>query len=422
MATLAATTAFAQSSVTISGQLDAGIAATKNGDGTAVTNMASGIHGASRLRFVGVEDVGGGTKANFWLEMQPDFTNGTTNSAGLFNRGAWLGLSNASLGEIRLGRQGTNTIGTICTIDQHGCYSGFYGGGILFSGQGAPGSQGAALFAANVTRGGVSQNTGLLAPYATTSAATGAATAINDPIKNVQGASTGSLNQTNPDLFSVDSTRYVRAVRYSLPLLVNGLSVNATYAFAGSLPNGKLSGSNTTGADATYANGPLTLVGSYQNTSADLVGFASGQLTTVGGVYDFAVAKVGLGYQTEGATAGSLNTGTAALLFTKAEATGVTVTVPMGAATPYFKYAERKYSGGTLGNVTGAKIANIGVRYAMSKRSFLYVDYVDNGSSAGAGTNTKAKLDGVAAANTNGITGFTGSLKTQTSIGINHSF
>ena len=120
LATLAATTAFAQSSVTISGQLDAGIAATKNGDGTAVTNMASGIHGASRLRFVGVEDVGGGTKANFWLEMQPDFTNGTTNSAGLFNRGAWLGLSNASLGEIRLGRQGTNTIGKATAINM-GC-------------------------------------------------------------------------------------------------------------------------------------------------------------------------------------------------------------------------------------------------------------------------------------------------------------
>jgi predicted porin len=409
--------------VTISGQLDAGIQSTKNGDGAVVTNMGTGIHGASRLRFVGVEDLGGGNKANFWLEMQPDFTNGTTNAAGLFNRGAWAGLQ-GNWGELRLGRQGTNTIGTVCTIDQHGCYSGFYGGGLLFSGQGAPGAQGSALFAANVTRGGLSQATGLLAPFATTSAATGAATAINDPIKDVQGSSTGAVNQTNADKFSADSTRYVRAVRYSLPTLVTGLSLNATYAFAGTLPTGKLSGGNTTGADATYANGPLAVVASYQKTAADVAGYASGDLTTIGGTYDFAVAKVGLGYQREGAAAGSLNVvGTATeLLFKKAEAYGLTVTVPMGAATPYFKYAERKYTGGTMGDVTGAKIANIGVRYALSKRSLIYVDYVDNGAAMGAGTTTKAKLGAVAGLNTNGITGYTGSLKNMTSIGIQHNF
>jgi len=132
LAALAATTAFAQSSVTISGQLDAGFSSVKLGNNATQDQMNTGIHGASRLRFVGTEDMGGGNKANFWLEMQPNFQTGSV-SGDLFNRGAWLGLQ-GGWGELRLGRQGTNTIGAVCTIDQHGCYSGFYGGGILFTG------------------------------------------------------------------------------------------------------------------------------------------------------------------------------------------------------------------------------------------------------------------------------------------------
>ena len=97
--------------------------------GITATNVSSGYFGANRLRFVGVEDMGGGMKTNFWLEMQPGF-NGSTSGNGLFNRGAWLGMS-GGWGEMRLGRQGTTTIGLVCTIDQSGCYGGFFGGGLL---------------------------------------------------------------------------------------------------------------------------------------------------------------------------------------------------------------------------------------------------------------------------------------------------
>jgi len=88
LAALAATASFAQSSVTISGQLDAGFASTTSTAGITATNVSSGYFGANRLRFVGVEDMGGGMKTNFWLEMQPGF-NGSTSGNGLFNRGAW---------------------------------------------------------------------------------------------------------------------------------------------------------------------------------------------------------------------------------------------------------------------------------------------------------------------------------------------
>ena len=353
--------------------------------------------------FTGTEDLGGNMKANWRLEMQPDMTNGTTSSNGLFNRGAWAGVS-GNFGELRMGRQGTNTIGVVCTIDQQGCYSGFYGGGLLFTGQASPAQPSAASswFATNPTRGGVGQATGSYTAFATTSAVTGATTAVATDIKAPQASSTGNPNQASPNAWNGDATRYVRAIRYTLPTLAAGLSINASYAFAQTLgvgtSAGTLSGGDSMGFDATYANGPLVVSGAYQKAKADVAGGASGELTTVGGAYNFGVASVGLGYQEEKASGTGLQ-------FTKGEATGLTVLFPMGATTPYIKYGEKKYSGGSLGSVTTGKITNIGARYALSKRSLIYVDYVSNGAA-------------VASAGAAAI----GAQKSQASIGLQHNF
>jgi predicted porin len=366
LATLAATTAFAQSSVTISGAMDVGLMNQSFGNNTSAQNVSSGSNGASRLRFVGVEDLGGGTKANFWLEMQPSFQNGTTSSAGLFNRGAWAGLSNASLGEVRLGRQGTNNVSAVCDIDQQGCYTGAYGGGILFSGQGGPGANYSAWMAANPTRGGIAQATGLTTTSSTATVASG--TAITD----VQASSTGAANQTNTNKFAADSTRYVQAVRYSLPTIVAGLSLNATMAYGQTLSTGGHNG-NTTGFDGNYVNGPLKLTAAYQKADAEAAGGATGALTTYGAIYNLGVASIGAGIQSETATGTGLK-------FTKADAFALTALVPMGATTPYIKYGERKVSGGSDGNLTIAKVTNVGVRYAFSKNTYVYADYVQNGA------------------------------------------
>jgi len=404
LATLAAASgAMAQSSVTISGAMDLGYSNTKLSNGTSAANVSTGSNGASRLRFVGVEDLGAGTKATFWLEMQPSFQDGNISSSGLFNRGAWAGLSDAKLGEIRLGRMGTNTIGTICDIDQQGCYTGYAGGGILFSGQGAPGTQGAAWMAANPTRGGVAQYTGLNTAFSTTAVTAldttskVTASANGDPIKDVQASSTGAVNQTNPNKFAADSTRYVRAIRYSLPTLVPGLAINATYAFGQTTaltgaPTGGHMG-DSSGYDTTYVSGPLKLTAAYQKANADIAGGASGELTTYGAVYNLGFVSIAGGIQSEKAKAGSGNTGTNALLFTKADAYALTALFPMGAITPYIKYGERKYAGGpalsptsTTGaanpyyNATTAKMTNIGIRYAFSKNTYVYADYVSNGA------------------------------------------
>jgi predicted porin len=115
-------TSYAQSSVTLFGVADAtvqigrGSAANKNG-------LGSGGNASSRIGFRGVEDLGGGLKAGFWLEsgFNLDDGSGSTNRSGgsaannqfgtdtsgtglRFARRATVSVMGDSWGEIRLGR------------------------------------------------------------------------------------------------------------------------------------------------------------------------------------------------------------------------------------------------------------------------------------------------------------------------------
>jgi predicted porin len=94
--------ALAQSSVTVYGILDAGIAYKKAGAGT-VTSLDSGLNSTSRLGFKGTEDLGNGLKANFVLEMGLKADTGANDTA-LFARGAYVGLTEKELGTVNLGR------------------------------------------------------------------------------------------------------------------------------------------------------------------------------------------------------------------------------------------------------------------------------------------------------------------------------
>lgn len=107
--------AAAQSSVTLYGRLDTTINYAEpgnnvnSGDGTWRMNGSAPI-GGSRWGLRGSEDLGGGLKANFVLESGFNSDTGAPgNSSKLFDRLAWVGLSSASLGDIRLGRQDTLT-------------------------------------------------------------------------------------------------------------------------------------------------------------------------------------------------------------------------------------------------------------------------------------------------------------------------
>jgi predicted porin len=110
MAALAAVSAFAQSSVTLYGRIDNwfGQTRTQAGNAASVSNLVvnSGGHTGPRWGLRGSEDLGGGLKANFTLESGYSADTGAGNSAGLFNRQSWVGVS-GGFGELKLGRTTT---------------------------------------------------------------------------------------------------------------------------------------------------------------------------------------------------------------------------------------------------------------------------------------------------------------------------
>ncbi len=104
IAALAATSgAFAQSSVTLYGVVDASIEHVKGDQG--VTRVSSDNLASSRLGFKGSEDLGGGLRANFALETAVKSDTGANGGGAnrFFDRAAWAGLQ-GGFGELRLGR------------------------------------------------------------------------------------------------------------------------------------------------------------------------------------------------------------------------------------------------------------------------------------------------------------------------------
>lgn len=119
---LAALTAFAgvasaQSSVTLFGIVDLSVNSAKNG-ANSLKQLSSDQLNSNRLGFRGVEDLGGGMRAGFWLEgaMSPD--NGTSGGQ------TWQRRSTVSLmggfGEVRLGRDYTPSFWNYTVFDPFG--------------------------------------------------------------------------------------------------------------------------------------------------------------------------------------------------------------------------------------------------------------------------------------------------------------
>ena len=120
LAVLAASgAAMAQSSVTLFGIVDTGVAYV-NRDGGDNSRWGVGTSGnaTSRLGFRGVEDLGGGLKAGFWLEGE--IFGDTGNAGGMnFKRQSTVGLG-GSFGEVRLGRELTPNFRTNLKYDVFG--------------------------------------------------------------------------------------------------------------------------------------------------------------------------------------------------------------------------------------------------------------------------------------------------------------
>jgi len=103
-----ASSAWAQTNVTVYGIVDAGIAYRNDGNPAGkTTSMESGQQSGSRLGFRGTEDLGGGMSAIFTVENGFNIDSGVLGQGGrLFGRQAWVGLA-GNFGNVKLGRQQT---------------------------------------------------------------------------------------------------------------------------------------------------------------------------------------------------------------------------------------------------------------------------------------------------------------------------
>ncbi|WP_349742592.1 porin [Roseateles cavernae] len=110
--------ASAQSSVTLFGGVDLNARYNKGGGKTFKTMGTDGIY-SSRWGVRGVEDLGGGLKAGFWLEAAINPDDGTTNASRFWHRRTSVSLM-GDFGEVRLGRFLTNQFTAYADFDPFG--------------------------------------------------------------------------------------------------------------------------------------------------------------------------------------------------------------------------------------------------------------------------------------------------------------
>ena len=113
--------ASAQSSVTLFGIVDLSVNSFENRN-TRIRSMDSNQLNSNRLGFRGTEDLGGGLIAGFWLEggMSNDVGTGGNATGGFdFGRRSTVSLT-SRMGEIRLGRDYTNSFWNLAINDAYG--------------------------------------------------------------------------------------------------------------------------------------------------------------------------------------------------------------------------------------------------------------------------------------------------------------
>jgi len=357
---------FAQSTVTLSGVLDVGVRNTsKVAAGAAKLGVTAGNN--ARLVFGVAEDLGGGMKALANAQMRFDPTTGTAEVGGarpLFQGETRVGLS-AGFGTVMLGR------GLTALQLANGGNSDPWGVTT------AAGSVYAAGFATDYAAGGEGR---IDQAVFYTSPSFGGLTlsASMSPRKIVTAEVTG-----------------VTAV----PASANLTTGVVTPAVAGVTATAAGVSKTSQSINLVYANGPLVIgVGNERNRANDTI-------TQVYGNYDLGVAKVFASSATIkggsaeeqrfggtfAAAASVVNTGTTAnrqvAAGGKIENWTVGATIPMGAATIRVGYSGWNGSG-AAGQLDDTKFG-LGVKYDLSKRTFIYTDVA---------TQTRKNLTGTAAA------------------------
>ena len=107
-------------SVTVFGVVDVNLRSVKNGSADSLKSESSDGLSTSRLGFRGLEDLGDGLKAGFWIEstVMPD--TGSSNATKFWDRRATVSIVDPTFGELRLGRDSMPTYAAIGAYDPFG--------------------------------------------------------------------------------------------------------------------------------------------------------------------------------------------------------------------------------------------------------------------------------------------------------------
>jgi predicted porin len=396
LAALAATSAFAQSSVTVYGVVDTAYYTAEAKTATKTTKFAgltnSNLAG-SRLGFKGTEDMGKGLKANFVAEMSLASTgdqfgvkadgagapsgNKTTDAAAAatFNRQTWVGLSSDKAGEVRVGYQNT------LQYDHNGPFSAGF--------EGAAGAR--------------------------------------EHLEVLSGASLGRVLNAE--------TNRATGVTYFAPTM-GGVKLAAQW---GAQKANVTTGAPTTiGTDvklshsslsAGYANGPLALGAVYGTSAAQGNAVATSLYSTgakvktdaysLGASYDLNVAKLFAYYGERETTNGT------AAQDVKVKVYRIGAQVPMGAVKLFATMGQLNGDEGTT-EVSNRKTSQFGALYSFSKRTTAFALYgKDKADMSLTGFTANAAGAGNGATATTSFAAADAAAPTTTStmrIGINHSF
>jgi predicted porin len=342
LAALASVSAFAQSSVTITGTVDVGYDSYKytNDTGSAfgtnagtVKEIKSTTYGANksstpgaltsnRLQIAGTEDLGAGRTAGFTYELGLNYANGASGLGGTA-RQSFISLGDAKLGTVSLGRQ----------------YSPIF-------------SAGAALDA------GAANNL------------SGGRTVYGKHTLVYANPGADLTTDKTPDTF----TRVDSSVLYTSPnisgftaKLLTAKNNNSKGGTEDTATTGAAASRNDTGLSLAYANGPFgaqVATHKYKDASASATANTT-NATLIGASYDLGVAKLmvsNLSNKQEQAGA----------QVSKYKGTQFGVTAPFGAISAFATYGTGKSDTTAGTRAYDVKGTQAGVSYALSKRTNAY--------------------------------------------------
>jgi len=355
----------ASAQVSIYGTVDAAVTQYSS-EGNSKTGLGNSQLGSSKLGFMGTEDLGGGMNAIFKLEggLANDTGNGkasnTSNQAAnggagsltsvggtqglVFQRYAYVG-ANGGFGEVRLGRDYTNTfLFTVTTYD-------------VFGTNGPADSSAMTLNLAARNSVATSANASNMVGYASPDIG-----GLRVRLQSFFGENTSNASNAG------DGDGYSAQIGYAAGPLSASVAQQQTKGTA------KAATSNTATVTGTCTATPCTVTSTGAVTTATLAQTGNYTQTAVGASYDFGMAKVMFLSTREELVGAQADSGP--LTATSTNVTNmIGLNVPVGAMNYKLSYASAAQNAGTGGADIKGTLTGLGVDYALSKRTKLYGTY-----------------------------------------------